>query len=367
MYKDKKICIVVPAYNEEMLIEETLAYMPDFVDKIYVIDDCSRDGTPQILNSLAKTNFRLYNIRHEVNKGVGASIITGYKIALRDGMDIAVVMAGDNQMDPSYLQDFLDPIIAGIADYTKGNRLVTPGYSKGMSPLRFFGNYLLTFLTKIASGYWDVLDPQNGYTAISATALRMIDLDSIYPRYGYCNNILTKMNVHGLKIMNIPHPARYGSEKSKIRYRSYIIRVSNLLLADFLWRLKVKYVVTNFHPLVIFYLFGAILSVMGLFGGAYSLFSRLFYSVPIFEKGILSIITTAFGVQLILFAMVFDMMHERQHNGHIFTADPFSLVTPHIDKTIGIERSLEELPLIKKSEEHMPEQLLLDTNLKKSD
>ena len=152
MYKDKKICVVVPAYNEEMLIEETLAYIPDFVDKIYVIDDCSGDGTPQILNSLAKTNFKLNNIRHEVNKGVGASIITGYKMSLRDGMDIAVVMAGDNQMDPSYLPDFLDPIIDGFADYTKGNRLITPGYSKGMSKWRHLGNYTLTFLTKIASG-----------------------------------------------------------------------------------------------------------------------------------------------------------------------------------------------------------------------
>ena len=335
MYKNKNICVVVPAYNEEMLIEETLAQVPSYVDKIYVIDDCSTDSTPYILKSLAKVNPKLINIRHDINKGVGAAIITGYKMALRDNMDISAVMAGDNQMDPAYLQDFLDPIIDGFADYTKGNRLVTHGYSKGMSKWRHFGNLVLTFLTKVSSGYWQVIDPQNGYTAISAAALKMIDLDSIYPRYGYCNNILTKMNVHDIKIMNISHPARYGMEKSKIKYGSYIAKVSFLLLGDFLWRLKTKYIISNFHPLVLFYLSGVVLAVVGFFGGVYSLYYKFVLAGAFFEKGVLSLVTFVIGLQFLLFAMVFDKIQERQHHGYVSASDPFSPDFSPISTTIA--------------------------------
>jgi len=250
-------------------------------------------------------------------------------------MDISAVMAGDNQMDPAYLQDFLDPIIDGFADYTKGNRLVTHGYSKGMSKWRHFGNLVLTFLTKVSSGYWQVIDPQNGYTAISAAALKMIDLDSIYPRYGYCNNILTKMNVHDIKIMNISHPARYGMEKSKIKYGSYIAKVSFLLLGDFLWRLKTKYIISNFHPLVLFYLSGVVLAVVGFFGGVYSLYYKFVLAGAFFEKGVLSLVTFVIGLQFLLFAMVFDKIQERQHHGYVSASDPFSPDFSPISTTIA--------------------------------
>jgi len=312
MYRNRRIAVVIPAYNEELLIDETLAYIPNYVDKIYVIDDASTDETLEILKMRAKTNPKLSIIGHEFNKGVGAAIISGYKMALIDEMEIAAVMAGDNQMDPAYLPDFLDPIIDGAADYTKGNRLIAPGYRRGMSKWRFLGNSILTFLTKISSGYWQVVDPQNGYTAISAAALRKLDLDSIYPRYGYCNNILTKMNVNDLRIMNISHPARYGLEKSKIRYGSYIIKVSRLLLADFLWRLKAKYVIKNFHPLVLFYLSGFVLAIVGLIGAAYSLYYKFILLGPFFERGFLSLTTFIFGFQFILFAMLFDRMQDRE-------------------------------------------------------
>ena len=367
MYRNRRIAVVIPAYNEELLIDETLAYIPNYVDKIYVIDDASTDETLEILKMRAKTNPKLSIIRHEFNKGVGAAIISGYKMALIDEMEIAAVMAGDNQMDPAYLPDFLDPIIDGAADYTKGNRLVTPGFSKGMSKWRHIGNYILTFLTKISSGYWQVIDPQNGYTAISARALRSLELDSIYPRYGYCNNILTKMNVHSFKIMNISHPARYGSEKSKIKYGSYIVRVSRLLFDDFLWRIKTKYVLTNFHPLVLFYLSGSVLSIMGVLSGAYSILYGLRYSAPIFEKGILSLITMAFGIQLILFAMVFDMIHGRQNIEEGIVSYPISrnissqalfvdremsgsssIVSHSIENPISTQSQIDSIPVISK-------------------
>ena len=209
MYKNHTISVVVPAYNEELLIVETLESIPDFVDKIYVVNDCSKDKTQERIDAYLPRDLRIVSIPHEVNKGVGAAIVTGYHATVADGIDIATVMAGDNQMDPAFLPKLLDPIIAGKVDYTVGNRLTNPNYRKGMSKWRFFGNSALSFLTKIASGCWQMSDPQNGYTAITRRALETICLDAIYTRYGYCNDLMVRLNVYGFRMRNVPHPARY--------------------------------------------------------------------------------------------------------------------------------------------------------------
>jgi len=314
-YRGYRIAVVVPAYNEELLIEETLTTIPEFVEKIYVIDDCSEDATWRNIQKTAIRDRRIVSIRHHVNKGVGAAIVTGYKAALADGIDIASVMAGDNQMDPQILPDLLDPIIDGRCDYSVGNRLLSPAYRQGMSTWRFIGNSVLTLLTKIASGYWQMMDPQNGYTAISARALERIGLDHIYPRYGYCNDLLVRLNVCGFRMCNIPHPAKYGREKSGIKYSSYIFRVSRLLLHDFLWRLKMKYIVLGFHPLVFYYIMGAGLTIASLFGGAYSLYYKFVQGYPIFVPAIASLILFGIGGQFLLFAMMFDMQQEKNGGG----------------------------------------------------
>ena len=149
-------------------------------------------------------------------------------------------MAGDDQMDPAFLPMLLDPIIDEEIGYTKGNRLTSLEAMKSMSPFRRFGNFILTFMTKISSGYWNISDPQNGYTAISKRALEKLNLDEIYPSYGYCNDILVKMNVVDVKVRDVAIPARYGNEKSKIKYSRYITKLSWLLLKNYLWRLKMK-------------------------------------------------------------------------------------------------------------------------------
>ena len=171
-YRDKLIGVVVPAYNEELLIGDTLAGIPEFVARIYVVNDSSTDRTQQVLDYYAKHDTSIVPIRHEVNRGVGAAIVTGYTQALEEGMDIIGVMAGDNQMDPAFLTELLDPIIDRKCDYTMGNRIANPLYRAGMSTWRFIGNSILTMLTKIASGYWQMMDPQNGYTAISQPGTR---------------------------------------------------------------------------------------------------------------------------------------------------------------------------------------------------
>ena len=314
-YRDRRIAVVVPAYNEELLIGETLYTIPDSVEKIYVVDDCSEDRTLSIIQEYAKKDRRIIPIHHEENMGVGSSIVSGYKAALADGMDIAAVMAGDNQMDPAFLPKLLDPIIDGKCDYTMGNRLISPVYRKGMSTWRFFGNAVLTFLTKMASGYWQMMDPQNGFTAISARALERISLDDVYPKYGYCNDLLVKLNVWGFRVINVPHPARYGREKSGIKYSSYIFKVSWLLLKDFLWRLKMKYVVLSFHPLVFYYALGFVITCLGVFGGIYSLYYKFVLGNAMFVPLVMSIIVFGLGAQFWLFAMLFDMQQEKNTNG----------------------------------------------------
>ena len=314
MFSNKTIAVIVPAYNEESLIGDTLLSIPSFVDRIYVVDDGSKDKTLEIIRTYARQDSRIVPLTHLVNNGVGAAIVTGYKKMLGDDLDIGVVMAGDNQMDPAFLPELIVPIIEGRCDYTVGNRLISPAYRKGMTAWRFVGNAILTLLTKIASGYWQLMDPQNGYTAISKRALERISLDDIYPGYGYCNDLLVRLNVVGFRVKNVPHPARYGREKSGIKYSSYIVRLSSLLLVDFLWRLKMKYMVLSFHPLVLFYSLGFFFCILSLVLGIYSLYFKFVQLEPIFIPAALSLITLGIGMQCIFFAMFFDMQEERNTN-----------------------------------------------------
>lgn len=307
MYRNFLIGVVVPAFNEKKLIQDTLVSIPDFVDKVYAVDDGSTDETCAVIEKMQQKQARIVCLRHERNQGVGAAIITGYKEAIAQGMDIIAVMAGDNQMDPDKLKHLLDPIVEDRADYTKGDRLSCQEHRGGMSSWRFFGNTLLTFLTRIASGYWQLVDPQNGYTAISAAVFQRFSPDSIFPWYGYCNDLLVKLNVYGFRVMDISMPARYGREKSKIRYSTYIPKISCLLLCNFFWRVLTKYIILRFHPLILFYLLGMLFTPIGILSCVYSLYDYLVYHGPLFTRGVLSLLLLSVGLQFIIFGMVFDL------------------------------------------------------------
>jgi len=312
MFQNTMICVIVPAYNEEQLIADTLSSIPASVDKIYVVNDASTDHTQTVIDDHVKMDPRIVPLHHDQNRGVGAAIITGYKQGLIDQMQVFVVMAGDNQMDPQVMPSLVLPILQNKADYTKGNRLLSPEYRKGMSKWRFVGNTILTFLTKFSSGYWKLMDPQNGYTAISRRAVERLNLDTIYPRYGYCNDLLVKLNVFGFRVMDVEMPARYGREQSKIKYGNYIGKVSWLLMRDFLYRLRMKYVVLSFHPIVLFYLFGFILIFTGITAGIYSLYYILVQHGPIFIRSVLTLLIFALGIQFLSFALMFDIQENRE-------------------------------------------------------
>ncbi|AKB84286.1 glycosyltransferase family 2 protein [Methanococcoides methylutens] len=301
----KRIGVVVPAYNEERLIKATIDGIPHYIDRIYVINDASTDNTAKVIEAL--NDPRMFVITHESNKGVGAAIVNGYKQALKEEMDVVAVMAGDNQMNPAQLPKLLMPIIEGRADYTKGNRLFSEEYRGGMSGLRLFGNSILTFITKIGSGYWNIMDPQNGYTAISKEALAEIGLDEIYTYYGYCNHMLVRLNAFGFRTIDVVMPARYGKERSTIKYGPYIGKVSTMLFKKFLWRLKMKYMILSFHPLVLFYILSMILLPVGVLLGVGIIIGWLMQWSVSSSFPILDALIVVSGAQFLLFAMLFDM------------------------------------------------------------
>lgn len=241
MLLNKKIGVVVPAHNEENFIAAVIDTMPAFVDKIYVVNDASTDKTGEIISKKAVENPRVWPVNREINGGVGAAIISGHIQALEDNMDIIAVMAGDGQMDPDILDRFLIPVVEGKADYTKGNRLSSATDKREMPAWRSFGNSLLTFLSRVSSGYWHMSDPQNGYTAISAEILRKLDIGKIERGFAFENNMLVRLNVAGARVLDIQHPAIYRGQQSKIRYRKFIVNTSWILVKDLVWRVWMKY------------------------------------------------------------------------------------------------------------------------------
>ena len=312
MYRDKTVSVVVPAYNEEKLIGNVLKTVPGFVDHIVVVDDASSDRTGEIVKSKQEGDVRITYIRHPQNTGVGGAIATGYKWARDKGIDISVVMAGDAQMDPKDLPGLLNPIADGEVDYSKGNRLFTGKAWRVIPKGRYFGNAILSFLTKIASGYWHVADSQSGYGAVALQVLKTIDLENIYKRYGMPNDLLVKLNVYHFRVRDVPINPIYGiGEKSGLKIYKVVFTLSFLLLKLFFWRLKEKYIIRDFHPLVLFYLLGFILTPIGVAFGVYLLIWRMFFGSVAATSALFSAFFTISGLQSLFFAMWFDMEYNK--------------------------------------------------------
>ena len=307
LYRERKIGVVVPAHNEEEFLGQVLQSMPSYVDGVFVVDDGSTDGTGRVLEEWRDKDPRIKPVVHKQNHGVGASIGDGYRQALEGGMDVVAVMAGDGQMDPDQLPKLLDPVVSGETDYAKGNRLPRRELRRSMPKKRLLGNAVLSLLTKIASGYWNVLDPQNGYTAASRQVLEKLDLEGIYPGYGCPNDILIKLNVYNFRVKDVWMPAVYGDEVSGIRMRSYLPKVSRLLVKGFFWRLWEKYVITDFHPLIFFYFLGMVLLPIGLVIALMVVYNRFMFGTITLSTVVLAALLIISGMQSLFFAMLFDM------------------------------------------------------------
>jgi glycosyltransferase involved in cell wall biosynthesis len=306
MVDGKLVAVVVPAHDEEALIGTTLAGMPDFVDRILVVDDASSDGTVAAATGVGDPRVEV--VRRERNGGVGAAIVSGYERALEHGDDVVCVMAADNQMDPSDLRSLVEPVARGEVDYAKANRLVTGEAWKLIPRTRYLGNAILSLLTKIASGYWHVADSQTGYTAISRQMLAQLDLERVYRGYGFPNDMLVHLNVWNARVRDFPSRPVYGvGERSGIRLRRVVPRISWLLLKGFFWRLREKYVIRDFHPLVFFYALGLLMTAAGLLLGAIEVVLRLKGNEITTPTIVLVALLLISGSQFTLFAMWFDM------------------------------------------------------------
>lgn len=357
MLQNKTIAVVIPAYNEEKQIASVIETIPAFVDKIIVVNDCSTDKTAEIIKSFWKTkinegveikdittihfngkynnankvlqnqmkteltyfvsseiinenpeNDRIIIINQQINGGNGLAIARGLKWCKDHQIDCTAIMDGDGQMDPDELESICTPVVESNIDYVKGNRLIHRSALLVIPKIRYFGNSVLSILTKIASGYWHVSDSQCGYVAFSNKALNSIRLFNIYKTYGWPNDILVKLNIAMCTIKEVEIKPIYNiGESSKMKIGKVIPRISWLLFKSFFKRLWHKYLFRDFHPLFLLYNFGIILSLISL-PYLYKILKAIILSIDI---GYLPVIAFVFlfitGIQSLLFAMWMDI------------------------------------------------------------
>jgi len=312
MHLNQTVAVVIPAYNEERLIEETLSTIPSFVDTIIVVDDASTDRTESIVRRLIKADPRIAIFVHATNQGVGGAIVSGYKEALAREVDVTAVMAGDAQMDPKDLLHLIEPVCRGEVGYTKGNRLFTGEAWKLIPKVRYIGNAFLSLLTKIASGYWHIADSQCGYTAISKSALKRIPVDAIHKRYGMPNDLLVKLNIENVRVRDVLVKPIYNiGEESGIRVCKHGPLIALLLLRGFFRRLAYKYIIKDFHPLVFFYFLGLFLTPTGTIFGLYLFVLRLTGGRVAATSALFAAFLFISGLQSLFFAMWFDMEYNK--------------------------------------------------------
>lgn len=306
MYRDNRIGVVIPAYNVETHLRKVIESLPEFVDRIVLVDDASKDGTYAVATSLAHP--RLRTIRHKVNQGVGGAVISGYKEAIADGVDVIVKMDGDGQMDPKYLVPLIEPLIDEGYGYSKGNRFLDGCALRTMPWHRLVGNFGLTFLTKLSSGYWQLFDPQNGYTAIKQDVLSSVDLDRISKRFFFENDMLIHLNVFNCRVTDVPIPATYGDERSSMNTGRILFTFPFHLLKGLCYRALNKYILRDFSPIAVFILAGIPLFSWGVCFGLYAWIRSAVSGVPATTGTVmLSVLPLLLGFQLILQSITMEI------------------------------------------------------------
>ncbi len=305
MYRDARIHVVIPAYNVAPHVTEVLKALPAFVDAVTVVDDHSSDDTAE--TALAVCDPRVTVIQHAVNEGVGGATIRGFREALR-APGIVVKIDGDGQMDPAHLSRLLDPIIDRRCQYTKGNRFLSSRELGTMPRARLVGNFVLTFLTKLASGYWSVFDPQNGYIAIHTDALRLLDLGRLSKRYFFENDMLINLNIFDIRVLDVPMPACYGDERSSMSLGRVLWSFPYYLLRGYWHRFYQKHILRDFSPVALFILTGTPLLMFGTVFGAYTwLQSFLHNQFASTGTVMLSVLPFLVGFELVLQAIVLEI------------------------------------------------------------
>lgn len=261
-YNYSKCAVVIPAYKVSDSILSVVNTIPDWIDYIIVIDDACPESSGKIAENSGRKNLKV--IYHERNLGVGGAVITGYRYALDLGCDIVIKMDGDGQMDPAYLKPLIEPLLKNNADYTKGNRFKYFSSLKEMPRLRLLGNSALSFLIKAVSGYWNIMDPTNGYTAIHQRVLKRLNLEMIAKRFFFESDMLINLNILNAVVMDIEIPSRYGTEKSNLRIRRILLDFPPRLLKGFIRRIFLKYFIYDFNMASVYIMIGLPMFLFGI-------------------------------------------------------------------------------------------------------
>ena len=302
------IAVVIPAYKAAAHIRDVLTHIPDWVRHIVVVDDCSPDETREIVRQWPDP--RVHLVAHEENQGVGGAVLSGYHEAVSLGADIIVKMDSDDQMDPNYMLPLISPIVKGDADYTKGNRFLHSRQLQTMPKIRFFGNIGLSFLTKLASGYWNIFDPTNGYTAIHASLIPLLSEGAIARRYFFETSMLIELGFLRAVIRDVFIPARYGNETSSLSEKQVLREFPPLLLKAFLRRLWVQYFIRDFSIVSLDLVLGAAMTAFGFIWGIWHWIYYYFQEMTTPAGTVMiAVLPIILGIQLIIQAVTLDVQN----------------------------------------------------------
>jgi len=302
------ITVVIPCYNVAKHIKEVICNIPDSISYIIAVNDCSKDDTESILLKLANENKKIIYIRHEVNQGVGAAMISGYKRSIELNANITIKMDGDGQMDAAYIPALIKPLLEDKADFTKGNRFRDLKALSKMPLIRRFGNIGLSFLIKAASGYWNIFDPNNGFIAIKNETLKDLDMDKVHKRYFFESSMLIRLYRINAVVQDVPMKAKYGDEKSGLSITRTLFEFPYKLFIAFIKRIILKYFLYEFNIASIYFLFGIPLF---LFGAIYGIINYVKYSSSHIAAPtgtvVIPTLLIILGFQLLLSAINFDI------------------------------------------------------------
>lgn len=305
MIAEKRIAVVIPAYRAAGTIGQVVRTLPPFIDSVIVVDDACPEGTADASRAIGDP--RLVVLRHGQNTGVGGAMVTGFREALKRGADLAVKMDADGQMDPACLPALLEPLLHGC-DYAKANRFYDGAALRQMPWARRWGNIGLSFLMKVASGYWNVYDPQNGYVAVGADTLERLDLDGLDRGYFFENSMLIQLNVISARVAEVPIPARYGDEPSSMNLRRILLQFPWKLLRGWLIRVRLKYFGMDFSPIAVLLMTGLPMFAGGVAYGLYEWVRHALRGVATPAGTVmLAALPTLLGAQVLLTALLMEI------------------------------------------------------------
>lgn len=310
MYRNKKIGVFVPAYNEEKQIGEVLKAMPEYIDIILVVDDCSCDDTSKVVKKYQKNDKRIELYRNEVNKGNGAGAKYTYQELIKRGMDIIVPIGGDGQTEPQYLPKLLDPVIDDECDFAKGNRFLEPAVYNKMPAYRYWGNIIVTMINKFSTGYYSMYDSLNGYYAIKAETLKKLNFQKLGDRYEFENSFWIQLNITNARGKDVSIPPVYKDEKSSIKLGRTAVRTLWVLVKGFYERILHKYILFNLTPVGLFYIVGTLLTWFGVIWGAIVAITSIGEATASTATVMIAIVPLILGIQFLLQAVVLDIQNE---------------------------------------------------------